>query len=131
VSILYLFLSVCLDLSAFRVAHSTQLTGEDLGTFRSILDMKGIKKADQGPYVDLFKGLAPTPDAATVSTETTTEKQPGKGAGNTAVAALAGAARATTAVTRGITSGIQKAKVDKILKRFKDKKDDSSAAPSK
>jgi hypothetical protein len=95
-----------------------QLVGEDLTTFRNVLEMKGIRKADQGPFVDLFKGMAPTP----APSEATSDKLQQK---STASSALAGAARATTAVKSRITSGIQKANVDKILRRFKDKKDEA------
>lgn len=88
--------------------------------------MKGIKRADQSPFLDIYKGIAnlasaPAPPAA-APTENIAEKMASKATG-TAVTAFNTASRATTAVKSKITSGIQKANVDRILRRFKEKKD--------
>ena len=78
--------------------------------------MMGIKKSDQGPYMELFISLSPVQETAADDKPTMA---------TTATTAVKDAARATTAVVKsGIINVKRKANVDRILRRFKDKKDD-------
>ena len=83
--------------------------------------MKGIKKSDASAYLDMFKGVAPQAAAE----EVVPDKANVVAAG--AMAAANAASRATTVVKSKLTDVIsRRANVDRILRRFKDKKDDKS-----
>ena len=94
---------------------------EDKSTLRNILDMMGMKRAEQAPFTELFVSQAPAPEAAAAAAD-----KPSAVA-NTAQQAVNAAKSAGTAVKSGIISVKRKANVDRLLRRFKqDKKDEAT-----
>ena len=91
---------------------------EDKGTLRNILEMMGMKRADQAPFTELFVSTAPAAEA--------TADKPSAVA-NTAQQAVNAAKSAGTAVKSGIISVKRKANVDRLLRRFKQDKKDEAA----
>ena len=100
-----------------------QLPDEDRNTLRNILDMMGMKRAEQAPYTDLYATMVP--QSADAAPEKSTNI-----AVNTANTAVAVAKSASTAVKSGFISVKRKANVDRLLRRFKDKKDDKDPTPA-
>lgn len=119
------------DPRLFVEDFALKLPEEDKATLRSVLEMMGVKRADQGPYVDLFMAMhANDPTHAAAASSSTADPTQRSKAAKAVTAVSETTSKGVAAISQGLSSAKRKVNIDKIIKRFnRDRTKDDKEPP--